>query len=126
MKRSIISFLVLSCFFVNGQNNGNALDENIKMIMPQVIEWRRHFHQNPELSNREYKTGAFVAAYLRSLNLEVKYPVAKTGVVAILKGGKPGPVIALRADMDALPLTERVDLPFKSVVTDTFNNQVVA
>ena len=81
--------------------------------MPKVIEWRRHFHQYPELSNREYKTGAFVAEYLKSLGLEVKYPVAKTGVVAILKGGKPGPVIALRADMDALPLTERVDLPFQ-------------
>ncbi len=91
--------------------------------MPKVIEWRRHFHQNPELSNREYKTGAFVADYLKSLGLEVRYPIAKTGVVAILKGGKPGPVIALRADMDALPVTELPNVPFYSKVIDTFNNQ---
>lgn len=93
--------------------------------MPKVIEWRRNFHQQPELSNREFKTAAVIVEYLKSLGLEVKYPVAKTGVVGILKGGKPGPVIALRADMDGLPVTERNNLPFKSVVTDTFNNQSV-
>jgi len=124
MKQSIILFLLLPAF-AHAQYNEAALNENIKSIMPKVVEWRRHFHQNPELSNREYKTGKFVAAYLKSLGLEVKYPVAKTGVVAILKGGKPGPTIALRADMDALPLTENVDLPFKSVVTDTLNGQTV-
>ena len=124
MKQLIILFLFIPAI-IHAQTNEAALNENIKAIMPKVVEWRRHFHQNPELSNREYKTGAFVADYLKSLGLEVKYPVAKTGVVAILKGGKPGPVIALRADMDALPLIEKVDLPFKSVVTDTFNNQAV-
>ena len=124
MKQSIILLLLVPSF-IYAQNNESALNENIKAIMPKVVEWRRHFHQNPELSTREYKTGAFVAAYLKSLGLEVKYPVAKTGVVAILKGGKPGPVIALRADMDALPLIEKVDLPFASHVTDTFNNQTV-
>ena len=124
MKQAIILFLLIPAI-IHAQTNEAALNENIKAIMPKVIEWRRHFHQNPELSNREYKTGAFVADYLKSIGLEVKYPVAKTGVVAILKGGKPGPVIALRADMDALPLIEKVDLPFKSVVTDTFNNQAV-
>lgn len=120
--------LIILCLFTPsfGYTQNNAtLNENVKAIMPKVIEWRRHFHQNPELSNREYKTGIFVADYLKSLGLEVKYPVAKTGVVAILKGGKPGPVIALRADMDALPVTERNMLPFKSVVTDAFNNQTV-
>ena len=122
MKQPFILLLLLPAFAYT-QTNETALNENIKAIMPKVVEWRRHFHQNPELSNREYKTGALVADYLKSLGLEVKYPVAKTGVVAILKGGKPGPVIALRADMDALPVTERNDLPFKSVVTDTFNNQ---
>ncbi|CAN5748704.1 M20 family metallopeptidase [soil metagenome] len=123
MKRLIILCLLVPSF---GYAQDNAvLNENVKAIMPEVVEWRRHFHQNPELSNREYKTGAFVADYLKSLGLEVKYPVAKTGVVAILKGGKPGPVIALRADMDALPVTERNNLPFKSIVTDTFNNQTV-
>jgi amidohydrolase len=124
MKQSIILFLLLPAFAYT-QTNEAALNENIQVIMPKVVEWRRHFHQNPELSNREYKTGAFVADYLKSLGLEVRYPIAKTGVVAILKGSKPGPVIALRADMDALPVTERNDLPFKSVVTDTFNNQTV-
>src|SRR6476469_3355980 len=124
MKQSIILFSLLP-FFAYTQSNDAVLNENIKKIIPKVVEWRRHFHQNPELSNREYKTGAFIAEYLKSLGLEVKYPIAKTGVVGILKGGKPGPVIALRADMDALPVTERNDLPFKSVVTDTFNNQTV-
>ena len=119
------SFLLLLLLPVVGfaQDYEAEINKNVKEIIPKVVEWRRHFHQNPELSNREYKTGAFVADYLKSLGLEVRYPVAKTGVVAILKGGKPGPVIALRADMDALPVTERVDLPFKSVITDTFNNK---
>lgn len=80
----------------------------------KVVEWRRYFHQNPELSTQEFKTGARIAEELKAMGLEVKYPVAKTGVVAILKGGKPGPVIALRADMDGLPVTERNDLPFIS------------
>jgi len=124
MKQAIILFL-LTPAILHAQTNEATLNDNINAIMPKVVEWRRHFHENPELSNREYKTGAFVADYLKSLGLEVKYPVAKTGVVAILKGGKPGPVIALRADMDALPVTERNDLTFKSVVTDTFNNQTV-
>jgi amidohydrolase len=123
--KCLIYLLLLVPVIAPAQNNVAALNENIKAIMPKVIEWRRYFHQNPELSTREYKTGAYIASYLKSLGLEVKYPFAKTGVVAILKGGKPGPVIALRADMDALPVTERVDLPFKSVVTDTFNNQTV-
>ena len=124
MKHSIFLFLLLP-FFAHAQNQDSAIAKNVREIMPKVVEWRRHFHQNPELSTREYKTGSFVAAYLKSLGMEVKYPIAKTGVVAILKGGKPGPVIALRADMDALPLVEKVDLPFKSTVTDTFNNQTV-
>src|SRR5664279_5499489 len=123
--KCLIYLLLLVPAISPAQNNVAALNENIKAIMPKVIEWRRYFHQNPELSTREYKTGAYIATYLKSLGLEVKYPFAKTGVVAILKGGKPGPVIALRADIDALPLTERVDLPFKSVVIDTFNNQTV-
>jgi len=123
--KQIIILLLLTPVITKAQVNETTLNENIQSVMPKVVEWRRHFHQNPELSNREYKTGAFVADYLKSLGLEVKYPVAKTGVVAFLRGEKPGAVIALRADMDALPVKERVDLPFKSVVTDTFNNQTV-
>jgi len=123
MKQYIFLSLLIP-LFAQAQIH-EEINKNIKDIMPKVIEWRRHFHQNPELSAREYKTGALVAEYLKTLGLEVKYPFAKTGVVAILKGGKPGPTIALRADMDALPLTEKVNVPFKSTVTDTFNNQTV-
>jgi amidohydrolase len=107
------------------QNHTDEINKNVQEVMPKVIEWRRHFHQNPELSNHEYKTGAMVADYLKSLGLDVRYPVAKTGVVGILKGGKPGPVVALRTDMDALPITEQTDVPFASRVTDTFNHQTV-
>src|SRR5689334_25132316 len=89
----------------------STIDNMAKGIEPKVIEWRRHFHQYPELSNREVKTAATIAEHLRSLGIEVKTGVAHTGVVGLLKGGKPGPVIALRADMDALPVTERNGLP---------------
>lgn len=92
-------------------------------IEAKVIEWRRHFHQYPELSNREVKTAAFIADHLKSLGIEVKTGVAKTGVVGILKGAKPGPVIALRADMDALPVTERNSLAFASKEKTIFSGQ---
>ena len=89
-------------------------------IEPKVIEWRRHFHQYPELSNREFKTAEIVSKHLNGLGLEVRTGIAHTGVVGILKGGKPGPVVALRADMDALPVVERVDVPFASKEKTTF------
>ncbi len=99
------------------------LDQQAKEIESRVIEWRRNFHQNPELGNRELKTGAKIAEHLKSLGIKVQYPVAKTGVVGILEGGKPGPVIALRADMDALPIIERNGLPFASKEKTIFNGQ---
>ena len=99
------------------------LDQHAKEIEPRVIEWRRDFHQNPELGNRELKTGAKIAEHLKSLGIKVQYPVAKTGIVGILEGGKPGPVIALRADMDALPIIERNGLPFASKEKTIFNGQ---
>jgi amidohydrolase len=89
----------------------------------KVIEWRHHLHQNPELSNREFKTAEYVAAHLKSLGIEVQTEVAHTGVVGILKGKHAGKVVALRADMDALPVLERNDLPYKSMVTSVFNGQ---
>jgi amidohydrolase len=101
------------------------LDKQVKAVTAKVVEWRRHIHQNPELSNREFKTADYIAAHLRSLGLEVKTGVAKTGVVAILKGGKPGPVIALRADMDALPVTENAGLAFASKQVSDYNGQQV-
>jgi amidohydrolase len=103
----------------------SEIDRRAKQIEPQVLAWRRDFHQHPELSNREQRTGKIVADYLKSLGLDVRYPVANTGVVAVLKGGKPGPVVALRADMDALPVTEEVDLPFRSTARAQYNGQDV-
>ena len=91
----------------------------------QVIEWRRHIHENPELSNREFQTAAMVAEHLESLGIEVTTGVAHTGVVGVLEGGRPGPVIALRADMDALPVLERNDLPFRSEATGEYNGETV-
>ncbi len=99
------------------------LDDMAKAEESKVIEWRRDFHQHPELSNREVRTASKIEAHLRSLGIEVQTGIAKTGVVGILKGGKPGPVIALRADMDALPVTERNSLPFASKEKTTFNGQ---
>jgi amidohydrolase len=101
------------------------LDKQVKAVAAKTVEWRRHIHQNPELGNREFKTADYIAAHLRSLGLEVKTGVAKTGVVAILKGGKPGPVIALRADMDGLPVTENAGLAFASKQTGEYNGQPV-
>lgn len=92
----------------------------------EVLAWRRDIHQHPELGNRETRTAALVAAHLRKLGLEdVRTGIATTGVTAVLRGGKPGPKIAIRADMDALPVTERVDLPFASKATATFNGETV-
>ena len=94
----------------------DQIDKQADAVEPKVIAWRRDLHQNPELSNREFKTAEKIAAHLRSLGLEVRTGVAKTGVVGILRTGKPGPVVGLRADMDALPVVERVDIPFASKV----------
>jgi len=107
------------------QNQTAVIDQKASAIQPKLVEWRRHIHQNPELSNREVKTAEYVAAHLKALGLEVQTGVGKTGVVAILRGGKPGPVVALRADMDALPVQERVDIPFKSTVMADYLGQQV-
>jgi amidohydrolase len=104
---------------------GGVLDEAINAVEPQVIAWRRDIHEHPELSNREFRTAALVAAHLRALDIDVRTDVAHTGVVGTLVGGQPGPVIALRADMDALPVTEQVDLPFASKVRAEYNGAKV-
>lgn len=120
--RSIFTLIVLSLAIIaRGQNAWHAkIDEQSAQVEDRVIEWRRWFHQYPELSNREVKTGARIAELLRSFGLEVQYPVARTGVVALLRGAKPGPVIGLRADIDGLPITERNALPFASKATSVF------
>ena len=94
-------------------------------IENKIIDWRRDFHQNPELSNREFKTAEKIAKHLKSLGIEVQIGVAHTGVVGVLKGNQDGKVIALRADIDALPVTERNNLPFKSIVTSEFSGEKV-
>jgi amidohydrolase len=101
------------------------LDELTRAVEPKVIEWRRDIHRHPELSNRETRTAKLVAEHLKKLGLEVRTGIAHTGVSAYLKGGLPGPTIALRADMDALPVTEKTDVPFKSVVTSQYRGQTV-
>ena len=115
--------------FVSTQMSAQDLPKNYAALLsevePQLISWRQHFHEFPELSNREFKTGAYIAEYLKSIGLEVNYPVAKTGVVAILKGGKPGPVVGLRADIDALPVVERTPIAFASKVKAEYNGQSV-
>ncbi len=127
MKKLLSVFLIALLFADIGLavNTVDDINDATAKIMPQVVEWRRFLHQNPELSNREVNTAKLVAEQLRKLGLDVRTGIAKTGVVAILKGGQPGPVIGLRADMDGLPVTERVDLPFKSVATAEFNGQKV-
>lgn len=117
MKKSIL-FLLIASQFANSQSN--ALESDIANIEKKVIEWRRYFHQNPELSNQEFNTAEKIAEHLTGLGLEVQTGIAKTGVVALLKGNQPGKVIALRADIDALPVTERNNLPFKSEVSTEF------
>jgi amidohydrolase len=124
-KLSLLLISIVNLLTASTQTTQQLIEAKAKAILPKVIEWRRHIHQNPELGNREFKTMEYIAAHLRSLGLEVTTGVAKTGVVALLKGGKPGPVVALRADIDALPIKERVDIPFKStVMADYLGNQV--
>jgi amidohydrolase len=101
------------------------IDAAADKIEPKTIAWRRDFHEHPELGNREFRTSKIIADHLRSLGLEVKEGVGKTGVVGILRGSGPGPVIGLRADMDALPLVERTPVPFASKVKTTYNGQEV-
>ena len=123
MRKLILPLFLLSGMAVGQTKLRPTIDKKASEIESKVIEWRRDIHQNPELGNQEIRTAKMVADHLRALGIEVTENVAVTGVVGILKGGKPGPTVALRADMDALPVTERVDLPFKSTVTATYNGQ---
>jgi amidohydrolase len=101
------------------------IDRRQKLVEAKVVTWRRDIHAHPELGNREFRTAKIVAEHLRSLGIEVQTGVAHTGVVGVLRGGRPGKVVALRADMDALPVTEQTNLPFASKVRTTYNGQEV-
>ena len=127
MRKLFLAIFITSSFSSIAQELPKNYNELLKEVEPQLINWRRHFHEFPELSNREVNTGKYIAEFLKTLpNVEVRYPVAKTGVVAVLKGGKPGPVVALRADIDALPVYERTPIPFASKVTAEYNGQKVS
>ncbi len=101
------------------------IDARTEAITDRVVAWRRDLHQHPELGNREFRTAGVIAEHLRSLGMEVQSEVAHTGVVGVLRGGRPGPVVALRADMDALPVTEMADLPFASRATEEYMGREV-
>lgn len=132
MFKQILLYGMLSVMLVLGLENrllaqqedpqdiNEQINQQTEQIFDKVVEWRRHFHENPELSNREEETARYIADYLRDLGMEVETGVAHTGVVAILEGGKEGPVVGLRADIDALPVKERADVPFKSTKTTTY------
>ncbi|WP_346320023.1 amidohydrolase [Chitinophaga sp. YIM B06452] len=125
MKKLLTLWLACLATSIQAQDQQAQIAAKANAISAKLIEWRRYLHEHPELSNREVNTAAYVAAHLKKLGIEVQTGVAKTGVVGLLKGGKPGPVVALRADMDALPVKERADLPFKSQVTADYLGQTV-
>jgi amidohydrolase len=119
MKSALLLLLLLQ------NNSASDIDRRVTQIESKVVSWRRDFHQNPELGNRETRTAKIIATHLRGLGMEVREGVAHTGVVGVLRGGKPGKVVALRADMDALPVTEQTNVPFASKARATYNGQEV-
>jgi amidohydrolase len=125
----MLKYLLLLPFLLplasHGQVSPEQLDRLAAEAQTQVVEWRRWFHQNPELSNREFNTAAQIAEILTEMGIEPQTSVAGTGLVAIIEGGKPGPLLALRADMDGLPVTEQTGLPFASTARSEYNGQEV-
>ena len=123
---TVLAVLFQSNIVAQKSNIGDLIKSKANQIEKKVIAWRQDFHQNPEMGNREFRTADIVAKHLQSLGFEVKTKVAYTGVVAVLKGGKSGPVIALRADMDALPVEEKNGLPFASKVKIDYNGKTTS
>ncbi len=125
MRNLFIVFCLIFPFSSDAQVSWEEIDVLAQDAQAQVVEWRRWFHENPELSNREFNTSARVAEILTGMGLEPRTGIAHTGVVAIIEGGKPGPLVAIRADMDGLPVTEKTGLPFASVARGEYNGQEV-
>ena len=125
MRRLLLATALLAPAALLAQGPSASADAAVAAVMPKVIEWRRDIHAHPELSNRETRTGTMVAEHLKRLGMEVRTGVAHTGVVGVLKGGRPGPTVALRADMDALPVTEETGLPFASTARGLYNGDSV-
>jgi amidohydrolase len=125
MRNLLFVFSIIFSLSSQAQISWDEVDRLAADAQSQVVEWRRWFHENPELSNREFNTSARVARILTGMGLEAKTGIAHTGVVAIIEGGKPGPLVAIRADMDGLPVTEETGLPFASVARGEYNGQEV-
>ena len=125
IQLSLIALALATHLHAQASRLDSEVDRRAAQVQGKVVAWRRDIHAHPELSNRETRTADLVAQHLRSLGLEVRTGVAHTGVIGVLRGGKPGAVVALRADMDALPVTEEVDVPFASKVRATYNGQEV-
>ncbi len=123
MKELVFALLLIAPLQLRADIKAAEIDALADGVQAQVVEWRRWFHQNPELSNREFNTEKRLAEILRGMGLEPQTGIAHTGVVAIIEGGKPGPLVALRADMDGLPVTEETGLPFASVAKGEYNGQ---
>jgi len=128
LSQIILLLLFVAAPTLKGEDNQTnnllaTIDRKVDEIEEKTIRWRRHFHQYPELSNQEFETAKIIAEHLYNLGLDVQTGIAKTGVTGLLVGGKPGPVVAIRADMDALPVTEEVDLPFASQVKTVYNGR---
>ena len=125
MRLMTLMFLVLLAAPVSAQLSSERIDALAAEAQTQVVEWRRWFHQNPELSNREFNTAAQIAGILTEMGIEPRTGIAGAGIVAVIEGGKPGPMIALRTDMDGLPVTEQTGLPFASTARGEYNGQEV-
>jgi amidohydrolase len=125
-KTQLLLVFIMLLSFPKLKAQSNNLENQLKEVEQKVIDWRRDIHQNPELGNREFRTAALVAKHLQSLGIEVQTKVGITGVVGVLKGGQPGPVVALRADMDALPVLERTPVSFASKATTVYDGKETA
>ena len=119
MKRILFYVFLLSSVNLKADLTSN-LNNNLDSLMEKVIEWRHDIHEHPELGNREFRTSKKIEEHLRSLGMQVETKIAYTGLVGMLEGDLPGPTIALRADMDALPVEEKTGLPFASKVRTTY------
>jgi amidohydrolase len=123
--KKLLAILFFLPVVANADITPERLDQLAAEAQPQVVEWRRWFHQNPELGNREFNTSARIAEALREMGLEPQTGIAHTGIVAVIKGGKPGPMVALRADIDALPVKEQTGLPFASQARGEYRGEEV-
>ena len=126
MKLNFLFFsILLSCLHLNAKELVDLIESDIQEVMTNVIEWRHHFHEYPELSNREFETAKYIKSKLEDMGLNVETGIAHTGLIAMIRGQKEGPLMALRADMDALPVEEKLNLPFSSKVRTVYQGQDV-